>query len=109
MANQAALRGEELAFLQEPSTVFDPAHQAALRSVAGATGLDYCGIDCSLDREGRIVVFETNAAMLVHDEKDPLFTYKNPFIARIKTAFDAMLRRLATDTARITHSSSFHT
>jgi len=95
MANQAALRQEELAFLQEPSGVFDEAHQAALRSVAGATGLNYCGIDCSLDQEGRIVVFETNAAMLVHDEKDPLFTYKNPYIGRIKSAFDAMLGRLA--------------
>ena len=97
MANQAALRAEEEAFLREPQLVFDEAHLAALRAVAAATGLDYCGIDCALDREGMIVVFETNASMLVHDEKDPLFIHKNPYIAKIKAAFDAKLARLAAD------------
>jgi glutathione synthase/RimK-type ligase-like ATP-grasp enzyme len=76
--------------------VFDEPHHAALRDVAAATGLDYCGIDCALDHNGDIVVFETNAAMLVHDEKDEIFAYKNPYIAKIKDKFDAMLRRLAT-------------
>jgi len=31
--------------------------------------------------------------MLVHDEKDETFTYKNRYIARIKDAFDAMVSR----------------
>ena len=63
--------------------------------VAAATGLDYCGIDCGIDREGRVVVFEANASMLVHDERNPLFAYKNRYIARIKDAFGALLARLA--------------
>jgi glutathione synthase/RimK-type ligase-like ATP-grasp enzyme len=61
--------------------------------MARATGLDYGGIDCGLDRDGRIVVFEANASMLVHDEKLEDFAYKNPYIAKIKTAFDAMVSR----------------
>jgi hypothetical protein len=95
MANQAWMRQEEESFLKDPHQVFDEPHQAALRAVAAATGLDYCGIDCALDCNGEIVVFETNAAMLVHDEKGEIFAYKNPYIARIKDAFCAKLTRLA--------------
>ena len=57
--------------------------------------LDYFGIDCALDAAGRLVVFEVNASMLVHDQNQR-FPYKTPFVQRIKAAFDAMLRRLAT-------------
>jgi len=96
MANQSWMREEEKSFLRDPQLVFDAPHQAALLTVAAATKLDYSGIDCALDRDGRIVVFETNAAMLVHDETDELFAYKNPYIFRIKDAFDAMLKRLVT-------------
>lgn len=104
MANHAWMRAEEEAFLKDPHRVFDDSRQNALRIAATATGLDYCGIDCALDVNGEIVVFETNAAMLVHDEKDKVFTYKNPYIARIKDAFDAMLcRRASGGTRPVTH------
>ena len=95
MANQAWMREEEEAFLREPQLVFNEAHRSALLAVAAASGLDYCGIDCALDGAGRIVVFETNASMLVHDEKDATFAYKNSYIARIKAAFAAKLAGLA--------------
>jgi hypothetical protein len=75
------------------SGVFNAAYQDALRAIARATGLDYGGIDCGIDHEGRIVVFEANASMLVHDEKNEVFAYKNPSTARIKIAFDGMLAR----------------
>ncbi len=97
MANQAWMRQEEESFLKDPHLVFDEQHQAALRAVSNATGLDYSGIDCALDCCGEIVVFETNATMLVHDEKDEIFAYKNPYIAKIKAAFNAKLTRLARD------------
>jgi tetratricopeptide (TPR) repeat protein/glutathione synthase/RimK-type ligase-like ATP-grasp enzyme len=93
MANHEWMRREEERFLENIGGVFDAAHQDALRAMAGATGLDYGGIDCGLDRDGRIVVFEANASMLVHDEKNQQFAYKNPYVARIKTAFDAMMSR----------------
>lgn len=98
MANQAWMREEEEAFLKHCHLVFDEQHQTALRAVGAATELNYCGIDCALNAQNEIVVFETNAAMLVHDEKDETFAYKNPYIAKIKDAFDAMLVRLATGT-----------
>ena len=95
MANQAWMRREEEAFLSDPSQVFGAPQLAALRAVVAATGLDYSGIDCALDANGYVVVFETNAVMLVHDENEALFAYKNLYIGRIKQAFNAMLARLA--------------
>jgi hypothetical protein len=73
--------------------VFSAPHQDALRAMASATGLDYGGIDCGVDRDGLIVLFEANASMLVHDEKNEEFAYKNKYVARIKNAFDSMLSR----------------
>jgi tetratricopeptide (TPR) repeat protein len=93
MVNHAWMRQEEERFLENLGSVFNPRHQDALRAMAGATGLDYGGIDCGIGRDGRIVVFEANAAMLVHDEKTEIFAYKNQYIAKIKQAFDAMLAR----------------
>jgi len=96
MADHAWMRREEERYLENPGGVFNAAQQEALRAMARATGLDYGGIDCGVDRDGRIVVFEANAAMLVHDEKTAIFDYKNQYIARIKYAFDAMLSRRGT-------------
>jgi hypothetical protein len=95
MAEHEWMRLEEESFLKFPHLVFDRHHPAVLRLVAASTELDYCGIDCALDVQGNCVVFETNAAMLVHDEKDKIFVYKNPYIARIKTAFEEKLRIMA--------------
>jgi tetratricopeptide (TPR) repeat protein len=95
MPNQEWMRVEEEGFLSAPHLVFGPPQLAALQSVVTVMGLDYFGIDCALDRVGNVVIFETNGVMLVHDEKDPAFAYKNPFIERIKERFDALLSRLA--------------
>ena len=93
MAEHAWMRQEEERFLENLGGVFNATQQSALRAMAGAIGLDYGGIDCGIGPDGRIVVFEANAAMLVHDEKAEVFAYKNQYIARIKQAFDAMLCR----------------
>jgi glutathione synthase/RimK-type ligase-like ATP-grasp enzyme len=66
----------------------------ALRTIAARIGLDYFGVDCGRDRSGNLVVFEVNASMLVHGEDGEL-AYKDPFVRRIKTAFNAMLARRA--------------
>ena len=93
MGNHAWMRREEERYLQDMGGVFNATRQDALRAMARATELDYGGIDCGLDRDGRIVVFEANASMLVHDEKTEDFAYKNQYIAKIKTAFDVMVSR----------------
>lgn len=94
MANQLWMQHEEQAFLEHPSEVFGPPQRRALEAIQQAIGLDYFGIDCSLDRDGNVVVFEANASMLVHRD-NASFAYKTPHVDRIKRAFDAMLKRRA--------------
>jgi tetratricopeptide (TPR) repeat protein len=93
MADHLSMQREEEAFLNDPATVFSPSHYRALREIHKRIGLEYFGIDCGLDRSGNLVVFEANASMLVHDGNEQ-FPYKAPFVLRIKTAFDEMLRKL---------------
>ena len=95
MVNQLWMQREEEAFLQDPTTVFHAGHYQALRAIQHCIGLEYFGIDCGLDRDGNLVVFEVNASMLVHEHNED-FPYKGPFVIRIKSAFDAMLRKFAT-------------
>jgi hypothetical protein len=59
-------------------------------------GLDYFGIDCSLDRQGQVLVFEVNARMLAHGRNDA-FAYKSGTVRRIKDAFHALLARRASE------------
>ena len=94
MANQPWMQQEEAAFLANPAAVFSAANYQALRMVRERFGLDYFGIDCGLDRDGNLVVFEINASMLVHDDNAE-FPYKDPFVRAIKTSFGAMLRKRA--------------
>jgi tetratricopeptide (TPR) repeat protein len=93
MAHHPWMRTEEARFLADMPGALGTANLHALRAIAKATGLDYGGVDFGIDAAGRIVVFEANASMLIHDEKAECFAYKNEYIARIKNAFDAMLAR----------------
>ncbi len=95
MVDHAWMREEEEAFLRAPEGVFDQACFDALHAITAASGLEYYGIDCALTNDCCLLVFEANATMLVHDEKEAPFTSKNRYIGNIKIAFDAMLARLA--------------
>ena len=91
MASHAWMREEEAAFLNQPGAVFSADNYRALAAIRERIVLDYFGIDCALDRDGNIVVFEVNASMLVHND-NPDFPYKAPAVHAIKQAFDKMLR-----------------
>ena len=94
MADHPWMQREEEAFLGDPAGVFNPSHYLILREIRQRIGLDYFGIDCALDVCGNLVVFEANASMLVHEQNED-FPYKASFVLRIKSAFDAMLRKFA--------------
>jgi tetratricopeptide (TPR) repeat protein len=94
MANQVWMQQEEAAFLNDPTLVFNQRHYRALGEIQQRIGLEYFGIDCALDTNGDLLVFEVNASMLVHDDNAE-FPYKDPAVRRIKAAFDAMLARFA--------------
>ncbi len=71
---------------------------AAIARIGERLDLDYCGLDFSVQADGRVLVFEANATMLVHpeDEDGPLAD-KNPAVKRITDAFQARLQALAGD------------
>lgn len=98
MIDHSWMQKEEEAFLSDPATVFNASHYQVLREIQQRMGLEYFGIDCGLDRSGNLVVFEANASMLVHEHNDQ-FPYKNPFVRRIKVAFDEMLGKFARSAA----------
>jgi hypothetical protein len=70
-------RREEARFVQDIRQVFPGRAMGALHAVAARVGLDYFGIDCGLMRDGRLVVFEIETGMIVHDWDTPeIYPYK---------------------------------
>lgn len=96
MASVEWMRREEEGFLNEPECVFGAKGMAALDAIRRQIGLDYFGIDCSLDSEGKVVIFEVNASMLIHLHNAG-FEYKTPHVHRIKQAFELLLERRANE------------
>jgi hypothetical protein len=87
-------RLEEAAFLADWRSVFRGASATAVEMVAKRLDLDYGGIDCSLTADGRVLLFETNASMLVHlDDSVETFPYKHRAVPRIFAAIDRMVAR----------------
>jgi tetratricopeptide (TPR) repeat protein len=97
MADHQWMRDEEAAFLEDPRGAFDATRFATLVGIGKAVGLEYFGIDCSIDRDGKVLVFEADAAMLVHTS-DPvdLYPYKQRFVPRIYRAVEQMIDRRKT-------------
>ena len=96
MLTEAWKRDEELRFLKDPGGVLGAKAMAAVEAIGILMDLEYCGLDFSLLPDGRILVFEANSTMLIHPEDEQgILGFKNPFVARIFEAFNALLTRLA--------------
>ncbi len=92
MLSQQWKRDEELRFLNHPAAVLGWGAMQALRRVAKSVALDFWGIDFTLLEDGRLLVFEANATMLVHREEfHAELAYRNPFVQKILDAFAAHL------------------
>lgn len=94
MADRADYRAEEARFLNDPVTAIGSQAWAALGRVRDALGLDYAGIDFALAGDGRIVVFEANAAMtVIPPDSDPRFAYRNAASDAIAAALVRMFEQ----------------
>jgi hypothetical protein len=92
-----AMKREEAAFLADWQSVFAGPLGVAARAIARRLDLDYGGMDCGLTRDGRIVLFEANANMLVHlNDSKAAFPYKHAHVPRIFDAMAALVRRRLT-------------
>ncbi|WP_155803447.1 hypothetical protein [Bordetella sp. FB-8] len=95
MRSDAWKTEEERRFLDDPQAALGAAAWRALGEIGRRLDLDYCGVDFSLLPDGRVLVFEANATMLVHPEnaEDQALRFKNPYVQRIFEAFEGMLAR----------------
>jgi len=87
-----AKRAEEERFMARFDEDFAARHARALSAIAARVGLDYFGIDCAELADGRLLIFEGDIAMIVHDMDPPeTFPYKHPQMQKVFAAFRAML------------------
>jgi hypothetical protein len=83
MARRADHRAEEAAFLADMKRVLGPIACAAVSAIALTLGLDYGGVDFALAPDGRVILFEANATMvLVPPPEGPTWDYRRPAIER---------------------------
>ncbi len=96
MQKTPAKMAEEERFMSRFDVEFAARHKKALDSIAQRVKLEYFGIDCAETREGELVVFEADNALIVHD-MDPkdVFPYKSPQMKKVFAAFANMLREKA--------------
>ncbi|MGH7102858.1 MAG: tetratricopeptide repeat protein [Acetobacteraceae bacterium] len=94
MLSDPAKGEEERAFLDHPEAAIGAPAMAALSEIGDRLALDFAGVDFSILPDGRLLVFEANATMLVHPEPEPgPLAYRNDAVARILEAFQTMVRR----------------
>jgi len=96
MLECAENRAEEALTMRNFDQDFAVRHKAAFDALAARVGLDYFAIDCGETRDGRLLLFEADVAMIVHDMDPPdLFPYKAPQMKTVFEAFQTMLERAA--------------
>jgi tetratricopeptide (TPR) repeat protein len=87
---------EEAAFLADWRSALGPAAANAIAPVGRRLGLDFCGIDFGMAPDGRAVLFEANATMLIHPEAaDGPLAFKNQAVRRILDAMQALITAAA--------------
>jgi hypothetical protein len=92
MGDHPEHRAEEERFLGDMDAALGPRAVEALRAIDALLGLDYGGIDFAIDAQGRVVVFEANASMLIAPiAPDERFAYRVPAFARATEAVQRLL------------------
>jgi glutathione synthase/RimK-type ligase-like ATP-grasp enzyme len=77
MAANATHREEERKFLEDMTEASGAPAITALTRIGEALGLDYCGIDFAIARDGRVIVFEANATMvIIPPPPEPIWDYR---------------------------------
>jgi tetratricopeptide (TPR) repeat protein len=101
MAEDPAHRAEEAAFLADMPAVLGPRAMAALAALRDALGLDYAGVDFALAPDGRLLLFEANAGMVIQPPgPDPMWDYRRAPIDRALAAVKAMFLKRAAGSIR---------
>lgn len=71
-------------------------HADAFEALNDRFGLDYFGLDCAETPDGRLLVFEVDNALIIHDMDPPdIYPYKSAVVRRLFAAFQDLLKRTA--------------
>lgn len=85
---------EERRFLDNPHAALGEGVMRAVAAIGKRLDLDYGGIDFTVLPGGQVLVFEANATMLAHFERETgELAHKNPYVQRIVDAFERMMMR----------------
>lgn len=96
MTEHASRRATEAAWMAGFDHDFARRHATALAALYRLVGLDYFGIDCAEAPDGRLLVFELDVAMIVHDmDSAVVFPYKKPVMQKLFSGFLAALDQAA--------------
>jgi hypothetical protein len=94
MEGSAEHRAEEKRFLDDMEGVLGPRAMRALAGIAETLQLDYGGIDFGLAPDGRILLFEANATMVINPaDPAPIWAYRRKALASALAAARWMLLR----------------
>jgi glutathione synthase/RimK-type ligase-like ATP-grasp enzyme len=101
MDESAERRAEEARFMSDFDIDFAGRHATALKALAERVGLDYFAIDCGETKDGALLLFEADVAMIVHAMDPPeKYAYKLPAMRKLFAAFADLLRSAAAAGAR---------
>jgi hypothetical protein len=92
MLENAAHRAEEAQAMAEFNTTFALRHAAAFTAIYTKLGLDYVGIDCAETADGKLLIFEVDSNMVVHNmDSAEKFPYKKIQMPKLFCAFTQLL------------------
>ena len=96
MVEHAERREEEDGFMAGFDQDFAARHKKAFAAMSERIGLDYFAIDCAEIKDGQLLLFEADVAMIVHAMDPPdLFPYKQRQMRKVFAAFHDLLKRKA--------------
>jgi len=92
MADKPDHRREEELFLNDMPATLGEGAMGALEQIRDALGLDYCGIDFGLGRDGELLLFEANATMVIATpDPDERWAYRRTAIQNVLDAVVALI------------------
>lgn len=96
MDESAVKREEEARIMAHFDEQFARRHAQAFQAIDARMLMPYLGIDCAETRDGELLVFEADNAMIVHAmDAEEMYPYKRPAMQKVFAAFRAMLARAA--------------
>ena len=100
LADAPDLRAAEEATVAAGFDALPTPARDGLRALAGATALDFVGVDFALAADGRAILFEANATMnFLPMSDDPRFSYLHVAYRRAQVAWDRLVGNPAAEAA----------